>query len=117
VANLWDDLALRFPGRRVQLVFGCASDKRWRQGLSAIAGRVDMAFVAPISSPRSEDPDRIAEHLRGLGLRVSVHTHGADALRAAEHAAGPDGLVVVTGSGYLVGEVRSRFVTSPRGNP
>jgi folylpolyglutamate synthase/dihydropteroate synthase len=113
VADLFTDLALRFPGTPVQLVFGCAADKRWRQGLSAVAGLVDRACVAPISSPRSEDPVRIAEHLRELGVPVSVHTSGAGALRAAEEAGGAGGLVVVTGSGYLVGEVREQFVTSP----
>jgi dihydrofolate synthase / folylpolyglutamate synthase len=115
VRALFADLGVRCPGRPVHLVFGTAVDKRWRAALSAVSGRVDKAWVAPIDSPRTEDPELVAQHLRQLGVVTNVARRGVEALAMARAAAAQDAVIVVTGSAYLAGEVRTGLV--PRVEP
>ena len=107
VRALFDDLQVRYPDRKVALVFGTAVDKRWQAALSAVAARVDKAWVAPIVSPRTEDPAQLAAHLRRLGVPTTITRRGTEALAQARAAVVPEGLIVVTGSAYLAGEVRT----------
>jgi folylpolyglutamate synthase/dihydropteroate synthase len=73
--------------------------------LTLIAPAVDRAFVAPIRTPRSESAERVVAHLEALGVRSHACGDAAAAVAAALATAVP--VVVVTGSIYLVGEVKS----------
>jgi dihydrofolate synthase/folylpolyglutamate synthase len=102
--------SLEFPGR-VVLLFGAMKDKDHRRMLSAFDGRVESrVYTAPTTS-RSERPERLARIREGTVAR-SVR----DAVRRAQRAAGPDGLVVVAGSIFLLSEVRA-FVKNVRTDP
>ncbi|MGB8331695.1 MAG: folylpolyglutamate synthase/dihydrofolate synthase family protein [Polyangiales bacterium] len=101
---------LQIPGR-VVLLFGAMRDKDHRRMLSAFDARVDSrVYTAPAAS-RSERPERLAKIRPGtIGLSIR------DALRQAKRAAGPDGLVVVAGSIFLLAEVRA-LVKNVRTDP
>ncbi len=102
--------SLEFPGR-VVLLFGAMKDKDHRRMLSAFDGRVESrVYTAPTTS-RSERPERLAKIREG-----SVARSVRDAVRRAQRAAGPDGLVVVAGSIFLLSEVRA-FVKNVRTDP
>lgn len=93
------------------LVFGAMGDKDWHatQDLLAPLTR-ERVYVAPQGrAPAS--PDELARRHPGA-LAPSV----AEALRAARARAGA-GLVLVTGSLYLVGEARSLLLDLPRDPP
>lgn len=99
LARYLDDLA--FPGR-VVLLFGAMRDKDHRRMLAAFDGRVDRRVYAAPSVYRSESPDRLAKICQGTVAR-SVR----DAVARAKRAAGPDGLVIVAGSIFLLAEARA----------
>ena len=93
-------------GREITMVFGVMRDKAMQEIteiLFPIAGRV---IAAHANNPRSASPDEI----RQAAARVTVGTDieaaedVAMALERARKAAGRGGLVVVTGSIYIVGE-------------
>ena len=64
----------------------------------------DRVIATPANNPRSASP----EDIRAAATRVAVDFESAanvaDALQQARAAAGSNGLVVVSGSIYIVGE-------------
>lgn len=101
---------LEFPGSTV-LLFGAMRDKDHRSMLAAFDGRVDRRIYTAPELDRSEQPRRLARIRKGTVAR-SVR----DALARAKRAAGPDGLVIVAGSIFLVSEARA-LVRNVRTDP
>jgi len=59
----------------------------------------------PVANSRSADPQSVASLHRRFAARMRLHGSSAESLRAAWQECSPGGLVVVTGSLYLVGEL------------
>jgi folylpolyglutamate synthase/dihydropteroate synthase len=97
------ELARRWPGRKVAVLFGSARGKRWQQGLSALLPVADSFRVTGLSGTVGEDPEAIAAWLRQQGRAVRVEADAASALAGLLAVPGPR---LVTGSFYLAGEVR-----------
>jgi dihydrofolate synthase/folylpolyglutamate synthase len=97
-----------FPGRRGILVFAIARDKEWRSVLREIVRPGRDVFATVSTNPRCLDPDRVVETVDRLGGKGHLLRDPIEAMRAAFRAAAPDGFVCVTGSFYLVGEIRAR---------
>jgi len=110
--RLMEGLGAHFPGRRLVFVFAAAADKDidgMLEVLARAAGGADIVFTRS-NNPRAADPaDLAARFARAAGHGGQVAPDVAAALRAARGLAAPDALVVVTGSLYLVGEVRQRM--------
>jgi len=110
--RLAEALARHFPGRPVAVVFGCAADKDVGGMLAVLAGRFDGAPVVftRAEGPRAAGAGDLARRFReGGGTRGQARADPLEAIRRARATVGPDGLVVVCGSLYLVGEVRRRL--------
>ncbi|MBK7582799.1 MAG: bifunctional folylpolyglutamate synthase/dihydrofolate synthase [Myxococcales bacterium] len=96
--------------RDVALVFGALRTKSWK----AMVRRLDQAaahkiFVAPPLDPaKVVDPSEMAAAFNGT-VAASV----AEALSLARARVGQTGLVVVTGSTYLVGAARAILLNLP----
>lgn len=95
-----------FAGRRVVLLFGAMRDK-------AVGEIADLLFPAAaavvLTRPhqrRAATPEVMAGLAAHLNAHVSLCSDSREALAVARELAGPDGLVVVTGSLYLVGEIK-----------
>ena len=95
--------------RRV-FVVSVFEDKDVRGVLSALAPYASHTIFTAGSSPRSAPPERLAEIGASLGHASQVIAPLAEALEASRRLAGPDGLVVVTGSLFMVGEARTLLV-------
>ncbi len=98
--------------REVALVFGAVKRKNWKammRRLENTAGH--KIFVAPPVAD-AVDPQEIAEHFSG-----DVAGSVAEALTRARNLVGPRGVVVVTGSTYLVGAARSMLLGLPSDPP
>lgn len=104
---LFTSIREAFPGRRCVAVAGFSRDKDLDRLSRAFPGAVDLVLATQASSPRAVEPSRIAEAL----LRARVPCRGvpspAEALSAALEAAGDGGVVVVTGSFYLVAAAKT----------
>ena len=109
LARYLDDL--EFPGR-VVLLFGAMQDKDHRRMLAAFDGRVDRRIYAAPELARSERPERLAKIRKGTVAR-SIR----DAVARAKRAAGPNGLVVVAGSIFLLAETRALVKNVPTDPP
>ncbi len=103
---LWAYLQESLEGAEWALLFAAMRDK-------AIAEMADLLFpparAVVLTRPqqrRAATPEAIAAVAGHLNPCVVQQENVAQALRAARALAGPDGAVVVTGSLYLVGEIR-----------
>jgi dihydrofolate synthase/folylpolyglutamate synthase len=95
-------------GREITMVFGVMRDKAMQEMteiLFPIAGHV---IVTHANNPRSATPDEIRQAAVRVAASNDIDIEEAEnvesALDRAREVAGSDGLVVVTGSIYIVGE-------------
>jgi dihydrofolate synthase / folylpolyglutamate synthase len=89
--------------REIALVFGALSRKNWRamlRRLEQVAGH--RVFVAPPIDKQAVDPREMAKVLAG-----EIAENVQQALVRARSMVGPFGVVVVTGSTFLVGAARA----------
>ncbi|HEY4665806.1 MAG TPA: folylpolyglutamate synthase/dihydrofolate synthase family protein [Anaerolineales bacterium] len=92
-----------FPGRPVRMVFGASSDKDVRGMLLELSPRVARVVLTQADHPRAEGPEALLELVRSFGLPVEIVVPVSDALRIAMDELGPDEVVLVTGSIFIVG--------------
>ncbi|HET9691195.1 MAG TPA: folylpolyglutamate synthase/dihydrofolate synthase family protein [Acidimicrobiales bacterium] len=104
-------IAEEFSDRRSTIVVvGMLAGKDPAEMLRALGVRSARLVVAcPPPSPRAQDPALLADAARALGVAARVEGSVDDALDTALAEAGPDDLVLVTGSLYVVGAARARF--------
>ena len=88
------------------LVFGCMKDKAFEEMAQILFPLFDRVIVTPVASPRSATADELLQVAAKTGVPAMAAADGCEALERAWTAAPKDGLVVVAGSVYLVGEVR-----------
>ena len=100
---------LKATGERPVLVFGALADKDWRLMVEVLAPLVRDAVVTRVPSPRALEPMEAARAFSMMGLFGMVVEDPGHALATAQGIAGPDGVVLVTGSLYLVGDVLARL--------
>jgi len=70
-----------------------------------LVGLVDMAFVVPIDFHRAYPVEETVDALCAVGIDATAFPDLTSGIEAAAAHAGSDGIVLVTGSFYLVGEV------------
>lgn len=98
-------LKRHFTYENLCVVFGVSSDKDAVSMLAEILPEAHLVFATRSSNPRALDPDALADLVEGAVNLRPVH----DAAQAFEEAcaeAGESGLVLVTGSLFLVAEIR-----------
>ena len=103
-----------YAGRQVHLVFGVVSDKRVEPMLRTLLPRCASATFTRVPTSRSLDPASYLEVGRALCPVVEVAPSPGDALARARALAGPDAWVLVAGSLYLVGAVKTLPDVTPR---
>ena len=91
--------------KEVHFVFGAMRDKNIREMGSYLFPLAAGIHLTPIANSRSADPNEIADlHMR-FRSRMQFHPDAQDALESAWRLCSRSGLVVVTGSLYLVGNL------------
>ena len=102
---------MRFGRRPLTVVFGAMRDKRVDEMIAIIGEISDTLILTKAENIRSAEPkDLLITNKATLATTVVVASNSPDALRAAIDSTPPHGLIVVTGSLYLVGEVREKLV-------
>ena len=111
VEVLADELRQLRVGRRIRMLFAVMDDKDWRFMLDILAGVVDEIVFTRVSQlERSADPVRLQQELAGR-LQSQVIPDPRSAVETLIQSAGPNELIVITGSLYLLGEVRPLLTT------
>ena len=108
---LTDTLDEEFGGRQFHLVMAAMGDKELEEMATHLDGMVTRCTVTSVDDPRAIAPDDLAEVLRRvLDVPVDVVSDPHEAVAAAVSDATPEDGVLVTGSIYLVGDVRPHLL-------
>ena len=112
-ASLANALAEHFAGQRLALVLGVLRDKNYDEMCRILAPLADMIACTRVNSERTNDPSRLAELCRQANPQADVQTF-SDLGAAYEAARKQGGVVVITGSLFLVGEALSHLGLADR---
>jgi dihydrofolate synthase/folylpolyglutamate synthase len=100
-------------GQTLTLVFGCLSDKPVMELAQILFPLFQHVIVTPVDSPRSAPVEDLLAAAETIGSAVEAATGAISAVERALQLTPIGGLVVVTGSLYLVGQVRSSLLAEP----
>ncbi len=99
-------LATEYPGRRAVVVLGAMADKDV-EAIARVLAPVTRDIIATAArGPRAAAPSAILQGAEKAGLVAVSRPSVTEALNEAVTVAGPNGLVVVTGSLAVVAEAR-----------
>jgi len=96
-----------FDFRRLFLVFGVLKDKDKEGIIKVLAPITDSVFVTSLRSPRSADSDELLKIFKQAGVKAKLVKSPIAGLESARNKAGPQDLILATGSLYLIGELLS----------
>jgi dihydrofolate synthase/folylpolyglutamate synthase len=99
-----------FVWQRLHVVIGVLDRKDLEGIVEPLALRAHVAYACRNSNSHSRPAEEVAAACDRAGLPATAHASVDEALDAAEAAAGPDDLILVTGSLYTVADARPRFV-------
>lgn len=103
-----------FSGRRVHLIYGAMRDK----AVDEIAGLLfPLAESVTLTEPRQSraiSAPLLAEITAGLARRMSTIPDPIEALEGVLAVASPDDVILVTGSLFLVGDLRRYWLSHPK---
>ena len=92
-------------GRKIKLLFASMEDKDWRLMLGTLTRFTDEVVLTRVSMERSADPQLLATQLRD-NVFYRVIEDPRRGLNFLLENARPSDIVLVTGSLYLLGEIR-----------
>lgn len=96
---------LRCEDCEIHLVFGVLADKEIQKIGGLLFPLARSIHLTPVANPRTASPAAVATAHSRYRTRMHVHRNARTALEAAWSECPRHGLVVVTGSLYLVGEL------------
>jgi|APCry1669192010_1035390.scaffolds.fasta_scaffold00395_9 dihydrofolate synthase / folylpolyglutamate synthase len=99
-------LAKNYPDKKIRAVFSVMRDKDISAIVRLIQDQIEAWYLAPLSMTRAASPVELAEILHNAGVdRVEAGFAGVgEALAAAKGASGPDDMILVFGSFFLVSD-------------
>jgi dihydrofolate synthase / folylpolyglutamate synthase len=104
-AQLLREYLVEQKEKEVHLVFGAVRDKNIKKMGSYLFPLATTIHLSGIANSRSADPADIAKMHRPFRPLIRIHSNMHEALLAAWKQCSRSGLVVVTGSLYLIGEL------------
>ena len=97
-------LSAAYEDRAITMVFGVLRDKAMSEIAEILFPITERVILTHASNPRSASTQEIRQAAARVTIEISEADSIALALEQAKIQAGPGGLVVVTGSIYIVGE-------------
>jgi dihydrofolate synthase/folylpolyglutamate synthase len=95
-----------FAGRKVYLIFGAMRDKAVDEVTGMLFSYAHEVIFTQPGTPRAVSARQLAEMAGDHAAKFTVIEDAEQALEFALSKAGPDDAVFITGSLYLVGELR-----------
>lgn len=92
--------------RALTAVFGCLKDKAIAEMAQVLFPMFDQVVLTEVPSPRAASLEAMKSAAEPTGARILTAGDSKEALAAAFALTPANGLIVVTGSVYLVGEIR-----------
>ena len=97
-------LSERCHDRPKTIIFGAMRDKAVGEMAEILFPVSENVIATQAENPRSANPEEIREAARRTGADVETAENVPAAIARARSLGGPDGVVVITGSIYIVGE-------------
>jgi dihydrofolate synthase/folylpolyglutamate synthase len=97
LSNLYED-------RRLIFVFGAMRDKAISEMCEILFPLAERVITTQAENPRSATPQEIRDAAHRTHADIELSANVASALARARELAGTDGIIVITGSIYIVGE-------------
>ncbi len=97
-------LSERYDDRRLIFVFGAMRDKAISEMAEILFPLAERVIATRPENPRAATAEEIHQAGSRTGAQIEAVAEVPRAVERARDAAGPDGVMVVTGSIYLVGE-------------
>jgi len=97
-------LSVCYEERRLIFVFGAMRDKTIGEMAEILFPIAERVIATRAENPRSATPDEIRQAAARASAEIETAPDVATAVKQARAFAGSDGIVVVTGSIYVVGE-------------
>ena len=104
-AQLLRKFLLQRKESEIHLVFGAVRDKNIKEIGAAVFPLATRIYLTPLVNTRSANPADVAQIHPRYRSRMAIYPDMRKALTAAWKECPPSGLVVITGSLYLVGEL------------
>ena len=104
--NLGRFLSENLAGRRITLVIGILDDKPYESMLKSLLPHCSRAVITRAKIGRALDPRRIYKAAQKIISALSIVPDVAGAAKAAIEKAGPDEVICIAGSLYVVGEAK-----------
>jgi dihydrofolate synthase/folylpolyglutamate synthase len=95
-----------YPGKPVIMIFGASEDKDIQGMFAELMPRVKELIAVKSFHPRAIEPDKLVEMARSFDRPVKCFETIPEAMEKAMQQVGEDGLVLVTGSIFVVAEAR-----------
>ena len=106
-----------FPSRPVTLIYGASADKDIPGMLLELVPRLSRLIVTRADHPRASDPEDLARIAHSHGLKVEIEVPVEAALDRALEQTWTEGVVLATGSLFIVGEILSAWEKRERSKP
>ena len=100
---------VHFKDREIVLVLGMMRGKAVEECMAIFAEVANRAIATRIDYPRAATTEQLYEALVACGITAYVDEDIFRAIQTARAMAGEDGVVIVCGSLYLVGDVRLKL--------
>jgi dihydrofolate synthase/folylpolyglutamate synthase len=104
-----------YADRRLVFVFGAMRDKAIGEIAEILFPLAESVIAVAADNPRSATPQEIREAAARTGSDIESAETVASAIERARHLAGTSGVVVITGSIYVVGEAMQALGVSVDG--
>ncbi len=102
--TLADTVKRCYPGKRVVMVVGMMADKDIRAALGIFFSAADEAILTRPAYTRAASPEVLAEEAGASSIPVETCPNLKEAIERGRAKAGRDGVLVITGSLFTVGE-------------
>ncbi len=102
-------LSENFAGRELTLVFAAMRDKAIQEIAEVLFPIAEQVVLTHVNNPRAATPAELVQAASRTGAEMHTEDNVAAALRKAHELSKPDGVVVVTGSIFLVGEAMAEM--------
>ena len=99
-----------FSYKRLILIFSSLLDKDYCRMLKKIAPLAYKIILTKLKTTRAELPDNMLKILDKIGYKAIVTENVGQAIQKAQSLAGKQDLICATGSFYLAGEVKQKFL-------
>lgn len=110
MAQAVDWIQQTFPKIPKIIIFAAASDKNWQTMLETLLQlQPQKVLLTEFPQNRSTDSRKMEDFLRPAPTAVQRIPNAIEAIREAQRQISPDGLILVTGSFFLLREIRGLF--------